>query len=116
MPLKTWPGSEPETAGTTTTGSSPDQTGDLLTIGSTHAPSRRCCRRLASAQPGSTTCVTRMPRFFWSRGSIDPRVVQELMGWSPSAMAAMAGRYQHVVASLRQEAAAKVGKNIFGTG
>lgn len=47
---------------------------------------------------------------------IDPRVVQELMGWSPSAMAAMAGRYQHVVASLRQEAAAKVGKNIFGTG
>lgn len=42
---------------------------------------------------------------------VDPRIVMELMGWSTVAMLA---RYQHVIRTLRDDAATKVGTWMYG--
>lgn len=44
-------------------------------------------------------------------GGVPTRVVQDLLGWSSPAMA---GRYQHVVPELSQQAARMVGAQLFG--
>jgi integrase len=43
---------------------------------------------------------------------VDPRVVMDLMGWST---VTMLRRYQHVVDSLRRDAAHRVGDLLYGT-